>query len=465
VAELAEVRLPERFRDIEEIAHGGMGIVYRACDDVLGRDVAIKVLARRYAHDDEVSSRFAREARAAARLSSQPNVVTVYDVGGFDEQPFIVMAYLPGGSLEDRLRREGAQPVRRVLAWMEQAARALDGAHKHGVVHRDVKPANLLLDGDDVVHVADFGVASAVGMRSLTLSGTVLGTAGYLAPEQAQGARAGAPADRYALAVVAFELLTGSRPYAADTWTAEAIAHVEAPVPSVCERREELPCELDSVFARALAKDPAARYESCAAFVAALRGALEQSSAPTARMRPVTAPSAARRARAAGSVPASLGRRRRRRAWPWLLFLLALAAAGAIAAVLIARNSPTPSAGRRATTTAAAAAPSPGAQATTTQPATTTAVPSGSGAALNNEAYTLMKRGDYGGALPLLERAQTLLQGTNSLDEAYTDYNLAYTRLELGRCTGVVDLLHRSQTLQHYRPEITAALNEARQRC
>src|SRR5207253_10404171 len=137
-------------------------------------------------------------------------------------RPFIVMEYLGGGSLEDRIRRDGAQEVGRALEWLEQAATALDAAHRHGVVHRDVKPANLMLDRSGTVHAADFGIASAAGTDSLTMTGTVLGTAGYLSPEQAQGERATPASDRYSLAVVAYELLSGRRPFARAAITAEA---------------------------------------------------------------------------------------------------------------------------------------------------------------------------------------------------------------------------------------------------
>src|SRR5918997_1895480 len=151
-----------------------------------------------------------------------------------------------------------------VLRWLEQSAAALDAGHAAGVIHRDVKPGNLLLDGRGELHVVDFGVASAVGLDSLTMTGTVLGTAGYLSPEQAQGQRATPASDRYGLAVVAWELLTGERPYQGDTAAAEAAAHVHAPIPAVSERRPDLPPELDWVFTRALAKDARDRYASSA---------------------------------------------------------------------------------------------------------------------------------------------------------------------------------------------------------
>src|ERR671932_2577846 len=262
--------LPPRYRDPKRIGHGGMGEIYGATDETLGRPVAVKVLSDRFAQDDSIRRRFMREALAAARLSGEPNTVTIFDVGEWNERPFIVMEHLSGGTLDDRVAREGAQPVERVLRWLDQAAAALDHAHANGVVHRDVKPANLLLDGDGNVHMADFGIASAAGMDSLTATGTILGTAGYLSPEQASGGRATSASDLYSLGVVAFELLTGTRPYQRDSMTAEAAAHVNEPVPSVSERRAGLPRAVDLVFQRAMAKRPQHRYPSARAFVDAL---------------------------------------------------------------------------------------------------------------------------------------------------------------------------------------------------
>src|SRR5580765_7362797 len=166
-----------------------MGDIYRATDSLLGRDVVVKMLADHYAQDVAVRERFTREALSAARLSGEPNIVTIFDVGEHDGRPYIVMEYFGGGSLDDALRAGGAHPPQRVFTWLEQAGRALDAAHARGIVHRDVKPANLLLDREQNVHVADFGIASAAGMDSLTMTGTVMRTAGYLSPEQAQGDR------------------------------------------------------------------------------------------------------------------------------------------------------------------------------------------------------------------------------------------------------------------------------------
>ena len=257
-----------------------MGDVYRATDATLGRVVAVKLLAEPFVADDTARRRFSREARAAARVSGDPGIVTIYDVGETDGRPYIVMEYVDGSSLEQRLHDEGAQAPADVLRWLEQAGSALDHAHANGVVHRDVKPANLLVDREGDVRVADFGIASAAWLPSLTIEGTVLGTAGYFAPEQALGERTSPASDRYALGVVAYELLTGARPFARETPTAEMAAHVSEPVPPV-SRRSGLPAKVDVVFERALAKRPEDRYGTCAEFVAALRAALDASAGDT----------------------------------------------------------------------------------------------------------------------------------------------------------------------------------------
>ena len=157
--------LPPRYEHPERIARGGMGEIYRAEDAHLARTVAVKVLSERFADNEAIRGRFTREGLAAARLSNAPSIVTIFDVGEHEGRPYIVMEYLAGGSLADRLTREGAQPLGRALDWLGQAAAALDAAHASGIVHRDVKPANLLLDDDDCVKVADFGVASAAAPR------------------------------------------------------------------------------------------------------------------------------------------------------------------------------------------------------------------------------------------------------------------------------------------------------------
>jgi eukaryotic-like serine/threonine-protein kinase len=474
--------LPPRYRGPKQIGRGGMGDIYRATDSTLGRAVAIKVLAERYAQDEPVRERFTREALSAARLSGEPNTVTIYDVGEHNDRPYIVMEYLGGGSLDDALRRDGAQPPELVFQWLEEAARALDVAHGKGVVHRDVKPANLMLDRDGNVHVADFGIASAAGMDSLTMTGTVLGTAGYLAPEQAQGDRAVPASDLYALAVVAWELLTGRRPFESESPTAEAAAHVNAPIPSVCDVTD-LPCELDPVFRKALAKDPAQRYGSAGEFVAALRAALAEAAGSTSELAlvPPTPPPPSTGAtrplsRAddgsawAPGVPAS------RTVWPLLAALLvAGAVAGALIAFALTRDDGSAQTGTTVITrdrtvtqegrVTTVERPVTVTTAPSSSPASTPPAPGASGAALNNAGFAKMQAGDYAGALPLLEQAVQKLQGVGSLDEAYASYNLAFTRLALGNCDGVLDLLDRSESIQGRRKEIDRLRSQAEKSC
>jgi hypothetical protein len=423
--------LPARYRDVERIARGAMGDIYRATDSTLDRVVAVTVLAEPYVEDGPARKRFAREARAAARLSGDPSIVTIYDVGEAAERPYIVMEYMGGGSLEPRLAN-GAQPPAQAVRWLEQVARALDHAHANGVVHRDVKPANLLLDGEGNVHVADFGIATAAWMASLTTAGTVLGTAGYLAPEQAAGERATPASDRYALAVVAYELLTGERPFARESPTAEAAAHVSEPVPAVSQRGD-LPVELDAVFERSLAKLPEDRYRTCAEFVAALREAFG---------------AAAGRTRAFAIPPPAVPTRIRRDTPVWPLVAAGVGAVGAVAvvlAVVLSGNSPT--------TRADTAPPhKPAARAVAAQ----TLDPH----SLNNRAWALMKRGRFASALPLLQRAVPSLEGAGPADpyEGFANYNLGYTLLQLGRCADARPYLQHAQRLEPDRSEVDSAL-------
>jgi serine/threonine protein kinase len=468
--------LPPRYRSPKRIARGGMGEVYRATDSTLGRAVAVKLLAERYSRDDGIRQRFTREALAAARLSGEPHIVTVFDVGEHAERPFIVMEYLGGGSLEERIQEDGAQEVGQALEWLEQAAAALDAAHRHGVVHRDVKPANLLLDRNGNVHVADFGIASAAGMDSLTMTGTVLGTAGYLSPEQAQGQHATPASDRYSLAVVAFELLSGRRPFESESITAEAAAHVHAAVPAIAEICEGLPDELDPVFRRALAKAPGQRFETASEFVAALRAALAEAAGTTRSLAPVAVGTPG------GPTAPTLQRVSRRREaparWPVLVGLLALAAlGGAIAAIVLTSGDTKTKAAvppRPKTVTTIVTRQGSTVQTTITVPTTppppppATPPPPGtnptslSGVALNEAGYSKMQAGDYTGALPLLQQAVAKLSGVGYPNEAYANYNLGYTLLQLGQCSEAVPYLERAQQLEPQRHEPRDALKRTK---
>jgi serine/threonine-protein kinase len=454
--------LPPRYTAVQALARGGMGEIYRACDSTLGRDVAVKVLSDAYAHDAPLRARFKREALAAARLSNEPNIVTIYDVGEWNGRPYIVMELAPGGTIADRLGA-GGHDVGESLRWLEQAGTALDTAHRRGVVHRDVKPANLLLTTDGEVRVADFGIASAAGLASLTETGSVLGTLGYLAPEQAKGERVGPAADRYAFAVVAYQLLAGRRPFEHATGAAEALAATREPVPPVAEQRPGLPSSLDAVFARALAPEPERRYGSCSELVADLRGAFADE-AGTTRVHTAAAPLPTTRSRASRS------------RLPLALALAVLAGAGALAAVLLTRDGDEP---RRAAKPPAVTVTAQGRTVTVTAPARTTtpetpattsaspaeAASAATGSQLNDSGYSRMRAGDYRTALPLLEQAVSRLTGTGSLSEAYASYNLAFTRFALGRCDGVTSLLARSQAIPGHRSEIDQLRRQAQARC
>jgi eukaryotic-like serine/threonine-protein kinase len=437
-----------------------MGEIYRATDSTLGRAVAVKLLAERYARDESVRQRFTREALAAARLSGEPHVVMIFDVGEFGGRPFIVMEYLGGGSLEERIRKGGAQDPAQALDWLEQAAVALDAAHSHGVVHRDVKPANLLLDRNGDIHVVDFGIASAAGMDSLTMTGTVLGTAGYLSPEQAQGERATPASDRYALAVVAFELMSGRRPFESESLTAEAFAHVSQQVPSIAEICEGLPPQVDPVFRRAMAKDPDARFGTAAEFVAALRAALAEAAGTTRSMRAV----------APGAAPVPVGRRRGRSGkWSLAAVLLALGAiGGAIAAIVLTNDDKTTKAApppRERTVTTVVTRQGSTLETTVTVPSAASPPPASpsslSGSQLNDAGYRKLQAGDYAGALPLLRQAVAKLNGVGYPNEAYANYNLGYTLLQLGQCAEAIPYLERAKKLEPQRSEPRDALKQA----
>jgi len=422
-----------------------MGEIFRAEDEVLGRTVAVKLLAERYARDASIRARFKREALAAARLSGDSSTITIFDVGEWQERPFIVMEHLSGGSLDERLQRTGLPTTAEAMSWLEQAAAALDAAHRGGVVHRDVKPGNLLLDREGALRVADFGIASAPGMESLTMTGTVMGTAGYLSPEQAQGERASPASDRYALAVVAFELLAGRRPFESDSPTAEATAHVQAPIPSV-SAQSDLPSELDPVFERALAKDPSQRFETAADFVAALRHALAAGAGTTRRLAPTGPPS--RRSPALPIVGA---------------FLLAAAVAGAGLAAIVATRGD----GKRVTPSVVTRTlPGTTVRRTVTQPPTTAPQPPPppartDGVALTDEATRLLERGDYAGAERIARQAVAALAGSGETYEAFAEYDLGGALAGLGRCDEALEHLERSEEIQGHRKEI----DRARKKC
>jgi serine/threonine-protein kinase len=330
-----------RYELEELVGTGGMSSVYRAYDRRLERNVALKVLHERLGADDEHVSRFRHEARAVAQLS-HPNVVTVIDRGDDDGRRFIVFEYVDGENLRQLLDRTGPLPVRRALEIALAVADGLAYAHEHGVVHRDVKPQNVLLSRDGEIKVTDFGIARSLDAESgLTLTGTVLGTSSYLSPEQASGLRVTPGADVYSLGVVLYELLAGEVPFPGGNQVVVALKHVNEPPPSLLERRPDVPARLADAVGLALQKDPERRFASMATFAAELRACLaEVEWADTERTMVVPPP------RMEPPPPATQVARRPRRRMPLVAALVGLAvvAAAVVAVVLTARHEGLPTA-------------------------------------------------------------------------------------------------------------------------
>ena len=268
------------YRIDDVVGTGGMGVVYRATQVSLGRRVALKLLAPHLSEDPEFRERFRREAALQGNLH-HPNVVTVYEAGEAEEGLFLALRYVDGTDLK-RLIESGELGAARALGLLAQAAAALDAAHEAGLVHRDVKPQNILVDANDHAYLADFGLTKGADARGLTRTGTYLGSLDYVSPEQVRGEPVAAASDLYAFAAVLYEALSGEVPFPRDTEAALLYAHVHEAPPRLSERRAELPPALDEVIARGLAKEPARRYSSAAALVDDARGALERTAAALA---------------------------------------------------------------------------------------------------------------------------------------------------------------------------------------
>ncbi|MGI8750250.1 MAG: protein kinase domain-containing protein [Thermoleophilaceae bacterium] len=253
--------LNERFRLEEKIGSGGMSTVYRAFDPTLERWVAIKLMHRDISEDPDQLERFRREARAVARLS-HPHVVTVIDFGEDGGTPYIVLEYVEGETLKERIKRLKRLPVAEAVAYSIEIGRALTCAHSAGLVHRDVKPQNVLIDMEGRAKVTDFGIARTLEADGLTATGRVLGTTDYVSPEQALGREVGEQSDVYSLGVVLFETLTGEVPFRGDSQVAVAMQHVKEPLPDVQRLRPEVSASLASVVDHATAKELRNRYET-----------------------------------------------------------------------------------------------------------------------------------------------------------------------------------------------------------
>jgi serine/threonine-protein kinase len=262
-----------RYRLDAQIGTGGMSTVYRAFDTVLERQVAIKLMHREIASDSDQLERFRREARAVAQLN-HPHIVTVIDAGEDDQTPYIVFEYVEGETLKDRIRRHGRLPIQESIAYAIEIARALGVAHDRGIVHRDVKPQNVLVDEEGSAKVTDFGIARTLDQEGLTADGRVLGTTDYVSPEQALGHPVTGQSDLYSLGIVLFEMLTGDVPFKGDNQVAVAMKHVREQLPDVQLRRPEVSSALAAVLDRATAKDTDERYATDQELIADLEQVL-----------------------------------------------------------------------------------------------------------------------------------------------------------------------------------------------
>jgi serine/threonine-protein kinase len=349
VAEVAENAIVDgRYRITGRIGTGGMADVYCAHDEHLGRDVALKMLHRRFAQDKEFVERFRREASAAAGLQ-HPNVVNVFDRGEYDGTYYIAMEFLRGRTLKDVISREAPLDQMRALDIAVQILRAAGFGHRRGVIHRDFKPQNVIVDEEDRVKVTDFGIARA-GASEITETGSIMGTAQYLSPEQAQGTTAAEASDLYSIGVMLYEMVTGRLPFDGESAVAIALRHLTEAPPPIHQLRPDIHPALEAVINQALAKDSRQRFLDADSFIAALEHVRPQLQAmhegqETAGWMAVAPANAAYAPRpydtmVAPGVPHAPVEERRgpRRVWPWIVLALLLAALGAGAFLLVSEG-------------------------------------------------------------------------------------------------------------------------------
>ncbi|MFT9488161.1 MAG: Stk1 family PASTA domain-containing Ser/Thr kinase [Tepidibacillus sp.] len=268
------ILLANRYKIVEKIGGGGMADVFRAIDEVLQEEVAVKVLRQQYVHDDDFVKRFRREAHSVASLSHE-NVVKIFDIGEEKEIYYIVMEYVKGSTLKEVIQRKGKLPIKEALKIAEQIALALDHAHQHHIIHRDIKPHNILIGNQGQVKVTDFGIARAVSSATITQTGSVLGSVHYLSPEQARGGWTDEKTDLYSLGVVLYEMITGSLPFSGDSPISVALKHLQENFIYPRELDPSIPQSVENIILRALMKDPLKRYASAEEMFKDIKTALD----------------------------------------------------------------------------------------------------------------------------------------------------------------------------------------------
>jgi tRNA A-37 threonylcarbamoyl transferase component Bud32 len=317
-------RIADRYELEEVVGHGGMSTVYKAHDSLLERNVALKVLHQQYNEDEDFVERFKHEARSVAQLQ-HPNIVTVIDRGEEDGRQYIVFEFIDGENLKELVVRKGRLDLRDALEIANEIAHGLAFAHDHGLVHRDVKPQNVLLNGDGRAKVTDFGIARSLDVdHGVTQTGTILGTSNYIAPEQASGQPVDAHTDVYSLGIVLYEMLTGELPFPGESFVAIAMKHIQEPSPNVLDVRGDIPLRVAEMIDRALEKDPEQRFPTMDAFAAEIEASLAELDRGEDGAVTMVVPAAER-----------LQRQRHRKSVSPLPLLIGLLGALAIAAVIV----------------------------------------------------------------------------------------------------------------------------------
>jgi tetratricopeptide (TPR) repeat protein len=457
-----ETLLSGRYRIVRRLGSGGMASVLLAVDERLGREVAIKRLPT--GSPEEALRRFQREARLGASLN-HPGIVSIYDSIAGDDAVLIVMEYVDGSSLKE-LIAEGPLAPDEALAILRQIAAALDHSHANGVIHRDVKPSNVLLRKDGTAKLADLGIATAVGSSQITASGSVVGTLAYIAPERLEAEGDTPAADVYSLAAVAYEALSGARAQKGRTPLEVVESAATGPAPDLRHDLPQAPLQAAAVLREGLSPSPRRRPQSAGELVADLERAYRKADTETATAPAAAMPSAADRrepepgapltAETLGPPPTPAGPPSGRERSRWLAAVaLAACAAGVGAVLAIALSGGDDKPRRGAAQQASANAPPPSTTTATeistvqsppppTSDDAAASAPSGSGAALNDQGYALIQQGRYEEAVPVLQQAvDSFPEGTTDLNYAYALYNLGHALRLAGRPDEAIPVLEQ----------------------